>query len=415
MNSLIKNKQYYKFCAYGFLKNFRFFDAFLILFLLEKELPFTQIGILYASREISIYLFEIPSGFIADSYGRKNSLAGSFIAYIFSFVVFFISNDFWFILVAFILYGLGDAFRSGTHKGMIMDYLKINHWENQKINYYGHTRSWSQIGSAFSALFAGLIVFYTGKYQSIFLYSIIPYLINLILIISYPKELNHSRLEKNDNNSLGIKPIINSFLASMKQVRVLKIINTSALHSAYLKAVKDYIQFVMVHVALIIPVLITIDKDKKSGIIVGIFYFIIYILSSGASRFASRIARNRMQTISHASLVMGFLFGVLSGIFFFYGWWTFSLLAFVGIFIIENIRKPVLTGIIADNVPNEILTSVISAQSQLSGLMAAILAIVFGIFADKFGIGLSFIITSSFLLFSAILIVRLRRKKLQIE
>ena len=144
MDILIKNRQYFKFCIYGFLKNLRFFDAFFILFLIEKGLSFTQIGILYAVREIFTSIFEIPSGIIADTFGRKNSLIGSFFIFIVSFYVFYISNDFWFFLIAFILYGIGDAFRSGAHKGMIMDYLKLNDWGEQKINYYGHTRSWSQ-------------------------------------------------------------------------------------------------------------------------------------------------------------------------------------------------------------------------------------------------------------------------------
>jgi MFS family permease len=192
MDLIIKDKQYFKFCTYGFLKNFRFFDAFFILFFLDKGLLYTEIGVLYAIREIIINLFEIPSGIIADAYGRKKSLIGSLLLYIFSFAVFYSAHDFWLFMIAFVLYGIGDAFRSGTHKGMIMDYLKINHWQDKNIDYYGHTRSWSQFGSAISSLIAGLIVFYSGNYHYIFLFSIIPYLLNLFLIMSYPDELNRS-------------------------------------------------------------------------------------------------------------------------------------------------------------------------------------------------------------------------------
>ena len=90
-----------------------------------------------------------------------------------------------------------------------------------------------------------------------------------------------------------------------------------------------------------------------------------------------------------------------------------SLLAFVGIYIIENVRKPILTGFIADNVPNEILTSVISAQSLLRTIITAILALAFGLIADNFGIGVSFISVTGFLLFSALVINNYqgRRKK----
>ena len=37
-----KDLQYYKFCLYGFLKNLRFFEAFLILFFLEGGLSFFE-------------------------------------------------------------------------------------------------------------------------------------------------------------------------------------------------------------------------------------------------------------------------------------------------------------------------------------------------------------------------------------
>ncbi len=57
MNTFIKDRQYYKFCFYGFLKNLRFFEAFLLLFFLESGLTFLQIGWLYAVREISRNLF----------------------------------------------------------------------------------------------------------------------------------------------------------------------------------------------------------------------------------------------------------------------------------------------------------------------------------------------------------------------
>ena len=403
MDLLVKNRQYLKFCIYGFLKNLRFFDAFFILFLVEKGLPYTQIGILYAVREIFINIFEIPSGIMADSYGRKNALIGSFFLYIISFSVFYLSNDFWLFLIAFILYGIGEAFRSGTHKGMIIDYLKLNHWEGQKINYYGHTRSWSQKGSAISALVAGLIVFYSGTYQNIFLYSIIPYLLNLLLIISYPKELNRSLEQINQKSRFGIRLTTKSFFKIIKQPNVLKIINTSAIHTAYLRAVKDYIQLLMVNVALIIPIMINVEVEKKNGIVIGVIYFFIYLATSRASQISSKVAAKSKQNISNITLLLGFIFGIICGVFFIFDLWIISIIAFAGIYIVENIRKPILTGFIADQVPNEILTSVISAQSLLRTIITAMLALVFGIIADNFGIGVSFIVVSVFLTLSTIL------------
>ena len=404
MDKTLRTGQYYKFCLYGFLKNLRFFDAFIILFLIEKVLSFTQIGILYAVREIFINVFEIPSGFIADAFGRRSSLVGSFLVYIISFLIFYAADDFWFFMLAFILYGVADAFRSGTHKGMIMDYLKLNNWSEQKIDYYGHTRSWSQKGSALSALIAGLIVFYTGSYQNIFLYSIVPYLLNFFLILSYPKELNRSFNRENNNSRSEIGTTIKSFFRIIRKPNVIRLINTSAVHTAYLKAVKDYIQPLMINVSLVIPLMLNIEADKKNGLIIGVIYFMIYLLTSRASRLSSKVAAKNKKNISNITLLAGFAFGIICGILFFYELWIISLIAFIGIYIIENIRKPILTGYIADNVPNEILTSLMSAQSQLRTLITVILALAFGIIADNFGIGISFILVSTLLLISTLII-----------
>ena len=126
--------QYYKFCAYGFLKNLRFFEPFLILFFLEKGLTYFEIGSLYAIREIVTNLFEIPSGIVADAIGRRKAMLISFVSYIISFLVFFFAQEYFLLASAMIFFSLGHAFRSGTHKAMIFSYLKIKGWGNQRTH-----------------------------------------------------------------------------------------------------------------------------------------------------------------------------------------------------------------------------------------------------------------------------------------
>jgi MFS family permease len=407
---IVKDRQYVKFCMYGFLKNLRFFDAFFILFLVEKGISFTQIGMLYAVREIITNLFELPSGILADTFGRKRALALSFILYISSFFLFYLFQNFWFFLIAFILFGLAEAFRSGTHKGMIMDYLKLSNREEQAANYYGHTRSWSQKGSALSALVAGVIVLYGGSYQSIFLYSILPYVLNFILILSYPESLNRPLEPALNNKRVRIGKAIQMLLELLRKPLVLKIIYSSAAHTAYLRAVKDYIQLVMVNLAIILPILVYLDTEQKSGILIGIMYFIIFLASSAASKYSSKLANRSRRNIIHMTLLAGFLAGVVSGLAYNYEFWVISLLAFALIYVMENIRKPLLTGAIADQVPKEILTSVISAQALLRTVITSLLALAFGLLADHYGVGISLLSISSLLLLSGLLV----RNRLQL-
>ncbi len=388
--SFIKDRQYYKFCFYGFLKNLRFFDAFFLLYLKQKGLTYTEIGSLYALREIVINLSEVPTGIFADTFGRKKSLMLSFLAYITSFILFYLGNSYGIFVLAFSLYGIADALRSGTHKGMIMKYLKLRNQSEYKITYYGHTRACSQRGSALSALTAGLIVFYTGNYNQIFLLSIIPYVLNLILIWSYPNELDYSD-KKHQNN---IKQNLSALWQALKNRKVLAIVHSSAVFTAYQKATKDYIQPVMKKVAFMLPFLAGISVDKKNGLFIGLMYLILYLLTASASSYAGFLTE-KIKNLSYKSLLAGFSLGIIGGYFFNLKLWLPALLAFSGIYIIQSLRKPILTGYLADEVPNKILTSVLSAESLYRTLLTAILAVSLGYLTDRFGLGAAFIIISS--------------------
>ena len=96
-----------RFSLYGFLKNQRYFEPFLVLAFLEVGLSYAQIGLLIGARELTVALLEVGSGAFADVYGRRRSMVLSFSAYIVSFVVFATSESFWLFLPAMILLCLG--------------------------------------------------------------------------------------------------------------------------------------------------------------------------------------------------------------------------------------------------------------------------------------------------------------------
>ena len=163
-----KDLQFYKFCTYGFLKNLRFFDAFIILAFRKIGFSYLQIGFLFSVREISTNILEIPTGILADAYGRRKAMVFSFSSYIISLLIFYFSREYYLFLIGMIFFASGEAFRSGTHKAMILQYLKIKNMEDIKVHYYGNTRGCSQFGSAISSIIAGVIIFFTNNYISIF-------------------------------------------------------------------------------------------------------------------------------------------------------------------------------------------------------------------------------------------------------
>ena len=114
----------FRFCLYGFLKNQQYYDLFMMLAFLEKGLSFLTIGVLFGFREVCINLMEIPTGAIADVLGRRRAMIASFVAYIAAFAIFGLSERAWPLFPAMLAFAVGEAFRTGTHKAIIFDWLK---------------------------------------------------------------------------------------------------------------------------------------------------------------------------------------------------------------------------------------------------------------------------------------------------
>ena len=397
MTSITKDLQYYKFCSYGFFKNLRFFDAFLVLFFFEKGIGYLEIGLLYGTREIAIMFMEIPSGLIADALGRRRTLIASFLFYISSFLLFYFSTNLILLFSAMILFAIGDAFRTGVHKAMIFQYLKANGWTSQRVNYYGHTRSWSQVGSAFSALIAGVIVFFTGAIQQVFLWSVVPYLVNVVLIASYPKWLD-GEIKSQQLSKIRLKflSVWKAFVASMKERSTLTALISTSLFSGYYSAIKDYVQPMIKAMALAIPFAVYLNNDQKTAFLIGLVYFIIYLLTAAASRFSGRMTALFAHPYKPMNLTMivGFGVGITGFSFYYLAIYSIPVVAFLVVMMIENVRKPLGIALIAELAEDEAMASVLSVTSQAKSLIAAILAGVTGLLAELWGLGTALVAIS---------------------
>lgn len=399
--AITKNIQYYKFCAYGFLKNLRFFDAFLLLFFMDKGLYFSLIGVLYSIREISLAVFEIPSGVIADAIGRRKTLIASFFFYIFSFIIFYFSNHFIFFALAMLLFAFGDAFRTGVHKAMIYHYLKANGNASQKINYYGHTRSWSQLGTAVSAIVAAFAVFISGDYKIIFLASIVPYFLDMLLVWSYPRYLDGDyKTKTGESITKRFKEVISAFLISIKKIRFVRALTSTSLYTGYYRAIKDYLQPILKYFALTMPFLAYLSNEKKIAVIVGVIYFITYLITAIASRSAGKFADKFKfaETPLNITIIFGLLIGILTGITFRYGFLIASIVGFTVILLVENLRKPIGVAVVADLSKEKAMATTLSASSQAKSIIAAILAPFVGLLSDLYDPGTGIAITSFLLI-----------------
>lgn len=411
-SKIVKNKQYYKFCLYGFFKNLRFFDAFLLVFFLSKGISYWQIGIIYSIREITRNILEIPSGIISDILGRRTSLAAAFLLYIGSYLTFYFSNTYYVILLAMIIFAIGDAFRTGSHKAMLYSYLESHSWESHKTEYYGNTRSWSKMGSAICSLVGAWLIWESGSYASAFLFSIIPAFLDMLLILSYPKSLEGKLKEEYQKNiGAAFKESWVSMLKQIKQISLWYNINIVSMHTGYLSAIKDYLQPVIASIAIGIAVLSEHSQIQREALLIGIVFSIIYLISAISSRYSNNFVSliKKPEKALLITLIAGLLCGVIGGFLISIGltWW--GILALILIFPIENLRKPIGVAKITDESNPKIYAFVLSIESQTGSLYAALLAPLIGVLADKYSPGFGIAICSAMLvILSAILYITKR-------
>jgi len=392
----------WKFRFYGFFKNLRFFEPYLFVMLLaylsDSDFPLLTIGTLFLVQEIFTYLFEVPSGILADKFGKKNELLLCFLFYVASFVLYFIgfslSFDFFFVLfIAAALYGLGESFRSGTHKAMILTWMDTNNYSEHKTFVYGTTRSWSLIGSTVNGIASIFLVLFLPEAQWVFIVAIIPYVCDFILIATYPKYMNtHNPRETTFWKEMG-KGFKDIFVA-FKDRRLRKGAFSSATYDAIYKSLKDYIQPIIKIYILVIIINFglvfdssILTSDNLIIIILGSMYSLFYLLSSISSRNAY-IVRNWLKSVKSSIDILLYLFAgvlILNAIFISVRLPIVVVFLYLLIYIFQNIRRPLCIDYLGGIMKKEQRATILSAESQIKSILVFIFAPLFGLIADSAG------------------------------
>ena len=303
-------------------------------------------------------------------------------------------------------FGLGEAFRSGTHKAMIYTYLEHKEWFTYKTFVYGRTRSFSLIGSSLSAFAAIFIIIWFPAMQTIFLFSIVPYILDFLLILSYPNSLNE-RVE----SALSLRKFFTFSITQLKKIfsnrRLREVIISSSLFDGIFKILKDYIQPILRDIILISGVVTvsSINAEPSLKIMLGSLYGMIYIFSSLVSRnvyrLNFRIKSGRLMDISFD--IFSIAFFVLFFAVKFEAVYLIIPLYFI-LYFLKDGRRPLVVDVFGDHMRKSERATVLSIESQTRSLFMIVLAPVFGYIADLFGIaalffilGLSLFITNRFL------------------
>jgi MFS family permease len=173
----------WRYYVYSFLSGLTFYTAVLIPFYTRwGHISLLQVQFLQAWLMFWTLVLEIPTGVIADKFGRKYSVTlGSFIICI-SFFIYGTLPDFTVFLVAEFLAAFGIALISGAGEALLYDSLKEEKKDTAFKNVFGRSFSIGQIASMISASIGGFIAIKYGLNFPMILTAIPALLASLIII-----------------------------------------------------------------------------------------------------------------------------------------------------------------------------------------------------------------------------------------
>jgi MFS family permease len=132
-------------------------SAFMVVYFRNFGLSLFQTSLLFAMIPLFMILFEIPTGAIADLYGRKFSvLIGTIILGITIISIFFLTN-FYALLFAFAMIGIGNTFSSGAKEAWITDLIKKEK-KDFLLGYFAKSSSMESFGLVLSGIIGALLV-----------------------------------------------------------------------------------------------------------------------------------------------------------------------------------------------------------------------------------------------------------------
>ena len=157
------------------------------LFLLWNDLSFTQIGALSAISAILVVAFEIPTGYVADRYGRRNALVVGMAAMVVSTIGFVVADTFVEFAVLYAIWALAMAFQHGTADAWLYETLRAEMDEESFTRVRGRGGAVYQWTSAVTMIAGGFLYVVHPTYP--FVASALLNAVGVAVVLTMPRNV----------------------------------------------------------------------------------------------------------------------------------------------------------------------------------------------------------------------------------
>ena len=340
----------------------------IILFFQEHGLSLTQIMTLQAIYSFSVALFEIPSGYIADLFGRKQTMALSTVFSFAGYLVFSFYGGFYAFAIAQILVGIGGSLMSGSDSALLYDTLLETGDKKAYTKIEGRNYAIGNFSEATAGILGGFLAV-SSIYLPIYVQTGILFL-SIPIALSLVEPKMHKE-EKMDRSLSAIFGVVKFAMIENIKLRWL-IIYSSAMGVATLSMAwfaQPFFKEINIPLAYF-------------GILWAGLNFSAGLTSFNSHKFDKSEKGNMLFYLALAMAVSFLFLGINNSI--------FGLIFILIIYLLRGVVTPILRNEINENTTSNKRATVLSVRSFIIRISFAICAPILGYLADNYSLSYSF-------------------------
>ncbi len=179
---------------FAFLASCHFLSGILVPFFTDwGKISFAEIMVLQIWFAAVIFIMEVPTGAVADYFGRKASVVLGVAIGVVGNLVYISKPNFWIFALAEFLLAVGCSFVSGAEDALLYDSLKSIRREGESKNIFGKKRCLGLVGMLIAAPLGSIVAGYFGLRAPMFIDAILGCLALFVALSFYEPQIGTNR------------------------------------------------------------------------------------------------------------------------------------------------------------------------------------------------------------------------------
>jgi len=385
---------------YNFLLQLNITSAIWVLYLAFRGMSLVEIGLLESVYHITGVLFELPTGVIADVYGKKFSVITGRIVSVISCILMITSDSFLGFAIAFSLSSAAMNLNSGAAEALVYDSLKELGEEEQYKKIWGNLAFVMSIAQGLAVLLGGILA--DVKFLYAYILGTIIQIGALIAAYGFSEPPIHKdKDEEKDGNQEKQKGklIVNQLVTSIKVLKARRMVLYLILFSSLVGSLQTTVFFYSQQY---------FSDMSYSKTAIAIICALSSLIEAISSKYSYRIEKVLKFKGTLISIAVVNIFALMGLAFI----KNLSIAFFLATSITGGLAFTIFSDYINSRIPSEYRATILSFDSLCFSAFMICVFPLFGLLAERIGFSITFgIIALLYIPVMTFLMLKLRKHK----